>query len=167
MPTRGARARPGTGRYAAVRRYGVAHVIVAVTVISVGALGLTYNFIRDRDAHIATAKTWDIQGPPCPSITAAEWTAKRYKAEKTFDYDGIAIGRLAGHAHCSDVHDHGGAGFGVSKVCQFTSPAVLTVTSRAGTFYFVPGIGQLASLIIEKDVPRCVMASHYTLQSPD
>jgi hypothetical protein len=150
-----------------VRGVALVHVIVAVIGLGIATWIVTVTYVKDRTAHIATAKAWDIQGPPCPALTAAEWTAGHYRAEKVFDYDGVAIGRHAGNASCSDVHTDGGAGLGVKKVCQFTSPAVLTVISKKGAFYFVPGIGQLASLIIEKDAPTCVMASHYTLRSPD
>lgn len=150
-----------------VRRIGLAHALVAVIGLGIATAIVTVSYVKDRAAHVAVAKAWDIQGAPCPSLTAAQWAAQHQRAEKVFDYDGIAIGRHAGNASCSDVHTQGGTGFGVRKVCQFTSPAVLTVTSKAGAFYFVPGIGQLASLIIEGDTPRCVMASHYTLTSPD
>src|SRR3954454_24813972 len=120
MPSR--RSGAASGQYATVRRYGIAHVIIAVAVMSVAAIALTVNFMKDRNAHVATARAWDIKGPPCPALSAADWTAKRYKAEKHFDYDGIDIGRHAGDASCSDVHNHGGTGFGTIRVCQFTSP---------------------------------------------
>jgi hypothetical protein len=150
-----------------VRRYGLAHVIggVLVATAAVGLIG--WNYLKERNASVATARAWDIKGQPCPALSEADWIARRYKAEKHFDYDGIDIGRHAGDASCSDVHSHGGTGFGTVRVCQFTSPDVLTVASKKGRFYFVPGIPHLASLIIEDDVPRCVMASNYTLQSPD
>jgi hypothetical protein len=161
MPTKPAGARD----FAAIRRYGLAHVIGAAVVLTAGIGLVTFQFMRDRDSHIATAKAWDIQGPPCPALTAAEFGAKRYTALKTFDYDGTAIGRTAGDASCSDVRDAGGKGLGTDKVCQFTSPATLTVTSKAGSWFFVPGAGQPASLIIHRDMPRCVMASNFTLKT--
>lgn len=150
-----------------VRRFSLVHVIVAVIGMGIATAIITVTYVKDRTAHIATAKVWDIQGPACPALSAAEWTAKHYRAQKVFDYDGVAIGRAAGNASCSDVHTDGGKGLGVRKVCQFTSPGVLTVTSKAGAFYFNPGVGQLASLIIEQDRPACVMASHFTMQSGD
>lgn len=161
MPTRPSGARD----FGAVRRWGLAHVIGAVVVLT-AAIGLiTFQFVRDRNAHISTAKAWDIQVPPCPAFTEAEFQAKRYTALKTFDYDGTTIGRTAGDASCSDVKDAGGKGLGTDKVCQFTSPATLTVVSPAGRWFFVPGAGQPSTLIIHRDVPRCVMASNFTLQT--
>ncbi len=147
-----------------VRRVSLAHAIVAVIGLGIATSIITVTYVKDRNVHIATAKVWDIQGPPCPALSAAQWSAQHQRADKVFDYDGVAIGRAAGNASCSDVHTNGGKGFGVRKVCQFTSPGLLTVTSRAGAFYFNPGVGQLASLIIEKDVPACVMASHFTMR---
>ena len=126
---------------------------------------LSFQFVKDRNAHIALARAWDIQGPPCPAMTQAEFAAKRYTALKAFPYDDITIGRTAGDASCSDVNDNGGKGFGHDKVCQFTSPATLTVASPAGNWFFVPGAGQPSTLIIHKGAPRCVMASKFTLQT--
>ena len=154
-----------TRDYGAVRRFSPAHVIGAVVVLTAGIGLVTFQVIRDRDANVARAKAWDIKGPPCPLLSQAEFQAKRYTALKTFDYDGTTIGRTAGDASCSDVKSGGGKGFPTDKVCQFTSPATLTVTSKAGSWFFVPGVGQPASLAIHHNVPRCVMASKFTLQS--
>lgn len=151
--------------YGAVRRFGMAHVIGAVLATTAAIGFVAHELSRDRNANIATAKAWDIQGPPCPQLTEAQWAAKHEKAPKTFDYDGTQLGRWSGDASCSDVHDKGGKGMGVDKVCQFTSPLTLTVVSPAGAFYFLPDMGKPATLIIHKDVPRCVMASKFTLQS--
>jgi hypothetical protein len=143
----------------------MAHVIGAVVVLT-AAIGLiAFQFVRSRDANIATAKAWDIKGPPCPMLSQAEFQAKRYTALKTFDYDGTTIGRTAGDASCSDVKSGGGKGFSTDKVCQFTSPATLTVSSKAGSWFFVPGAGQPATIAIHHDTPKCVMASKFTLQT--
>jgi hypothetical protein len=148
-----------------VRRFGAAHVVGAVVVIT-AAIGLVaFNFAHDRGANVGAAKAWDIQGAPCPILSQADFVQQRYAAKKTFDYDGVTIGRLAGDASCSDVKEAGGKGLFNDKVCQFTSPATLTVASKAGAFFFVPGVGQPASLIIHRDVPRCVMASKFTLKT--
>jgi hypothetical protein len=154
-----------TREYSAVRRFGIAHAIGGVVVITAGAGLLTFQFVKDRNAHIATARAWNIQGPPCPAMTEAAFTAKRYTALKTFPYDDATIGRTAGDASCSDVKESGGKGFGTDRVCQFTSPATLTVVTPAGRWFFVPGAGQPSTLIIHKGVPRCVMASKFTLQT--
>ncbi len=154
-----------TRDFSAVARFGIAHVIGAVIVITAVVGLITFQFVRDRDANIARAKALDIQGPPCPAMTEAEFKAKRYTALKTFPYDDAVIGRTAGDTSCSDVKENGGKGFGTDRVCQFTGPATLTVVTPAGRWFFVPGAGQPSTLIIHRDAPRCVMASKFTLQS--
>lgn len=148
-----------------VRRYGLAHVIGAVLVVSVAAALLAISFAHDRAANIGTAKAWDIKGPPCPAYSQADFSAKRYTANKTFDYDGDTIGRAAGDASCSDVKDSGGKGFRADKVCQFTSPVAITVRTKAETAYFIPEAGHPATVIIHRDAVRCVLASDFTLKT--
>ncbi|HZZ33520.1 MAG TPA: hypothetical protein VFE10_16180 [Phenylobacterium sp.] len=143
----------------------MAHVIGAVVVIGAAAVLVTFQGVRDRDAAVALAKKWDVQGPPCPAMTEAQFNAGHESAPKTFDYDGTTFGRFAGDVSCSDVKDKGGKGLGTDKVCQFTSPATLTVASPAGRFFFVPAPGHPATIRIHKDIPACVMASTFTLQS--
>lgn len=141
----------------------VIHVVIAIVVLGVlGALAY-WDFQHRRAANIGTAEAWDIKGPPCPAATAEDWAAKHEVAPKTFDYDGDTLGRLAGDASCSDVQDKGGKGLGVLKVCQFTSPGALTVKTKAGMFYFLPGIGNPATIVIREGRPRCVLASKFTL----
>jgi hypothetical protein len=156
-----------TTRYSGggLRRFGIAHAILAVLVIT-GVIGFgTFQFVQTRNANVGQAKAWDIKGPPCPALTEADWAAKHWEAKKILDYDGIKIGRAAGDADCADIKQSGGAGLFSDKVCQFTSPAALTVASKAGTWRFVPGVGQPSTLIIHDGVPRCVMASKFTLQT--
>src|SRR5438876_538595 len=97
-----------TRDFSAVRRFGLAHAIGAVVVITAGFGLVSFQFVKDRNAHIATAKAWNIQGPPCPAMTEAEFIARRYTALKTFPYDDATIGRTAGDASCSDVKENAG-----------------------------------------------------------
>ena len=145
-----------------IRRYGLAHVIGAVLVITLGTGFFAWNAWRGRNVDISTAKAWDFKGPPCPQLTAAEWTARGERTRNVFDYDGTKLGRWSGDASCSDIHANGGKALSVDKICQFTNPTALSVVSPAGTFYFVPGVGQPATVAIHKDVPRCVLASGFT-----
>jgi hypothetical protein len=147
------------------RRFSMVHVISAVVVLTAGAGLITFQLVKDRQSAVDTFKVWQVKGPPCPAMREADFQAKRYTALKTFDYDGTTIGRTAGDVSCSDVKSGGGKGFATDKVCQFTSPATLTVASKAGEFFFVPGAGQPASLYIHHDLPSCIMASNFTLQN--
>ncbi|MGZ3375213.1 MAG: hypothetical protein ACXU8S_01315 [Phenylobacterium sp.] len=151
--------------FGTVRRFGMIHVVSAVVVLTAGAGLITFQLVKDRQTSVDTFKAWQVKGPPCPSMTEAEFTAKHLTALKTFDYDGTTIGRTAGDVSCSDVKSGGGKGFATDKVCQFTSPATLTVTIKAAKTFFAPGVGQPASLYIHHDVPSCIMASNFTLQN--
>jgi hypothetical protein len=139
-------------------------IIAKLGLIAVAAL-LIYDHFRHRDANVATAKEWDIKGPPCPSLTADEWAAKHLSAPKSFDYDGDTLARWAGDASCSDVKTNGGTGMGVIKVCQFAAPVSVTAKTKAGQVYFNPGVGQPVTLIIQDGVTRCVMGGKFTLKS--
>ena len=138
--------------------------IMAVGMVGVGAL-----LFIDHQKHVAgsvsTAKEWDIKGPPCPSLTADEWAAKHLSAPKSFDYDGDTLARWSGDASCSDVKTSGGKGLGVIRVCQFATPVSITVKTKAGQFYFNPGVGQPATVIIQDGKARCVMGGKFTLKS--
>lgn len=151
--------------FGAARRFGLAHVIGAVVVITAGIALVTAEFVRDRNANIATARAWSVQGPPCPQVSASQWAARRLKVRTSFDYDGTALGRWSGDASCSDVKDNGGAGFRTDKVCQFTNPTVLSVGLPSGTIFYAPGVGQPATLRIHRGVVSCVMASKFTRAS--
>jgi hypothetical protein len=149
--------------FGTVRRFGFAHAVGAVLVITLAVAFFAWNAWRGRNVDIATAQDWDIQGAPCPQLTQAAWTAQRQRVSKVFDYDGVKLGRWSGDASCSDVHAKGGkAAFAIDKVCQFTNPMALSVVSPAGTFYFLPGVGQPATVVIHRDLPRCVLASKFT-----
>ena len=157
--------RPRQAESFSARRFGMVHVVSAVVVLTAGAALITFQLVKDRQSSVAIAKAWEVKGAPCPAFTQADFQAKRETAPKTFDYDGTTIGRYAGDANCQDVKSGGGKGFSTDKVCQFTSPATLTVTVKGATTYFVPGVGQPASLYIHHDAPSCIMASNFTLQT--
>jgi|GEM_PF-906889 len=149
----------------AARRYGFFPVAGAVILSTLAIAGLTFEYLRDRASHIATAKEWNIQGPACPTLSQAEFQAKRWTATKTFNYDDVILGRAAGDASCSDVKQDGGKGLFNDKVCQFTSPAALTVVTASRRYYFLPGVGQPATITVHNDIAKCVMASNFTLQN--
>ena len=151
--------------YGAVRRFGLAHAIGAVVVITAAIAAVTFEFVRDRNLNIATARAWDIKGPPCPQLSQAQWTARRLLAPKTFDYDGATLGRWSGDASCSDVKAGGGTGLRTDKICQFTNPTVLSVATPAGRFFYNVGVAQPATVSIHRDQARCVLAGKFTLQS--
>jgi len=156
-----------TSRYGGsqVRRLGVAHVIGALVASGAVAGLLVFNFTQHRDTNVAANKDWAITGPPCPSLSKAEFTAKGYKAPKSFDYDDVKMARKAGHASCQDLQTNGGKGFSHDQACQFTSPAALIITTPKGEFFYTPEVGHPATVYVHEGVPRCVLGGKFTLQS--
>jgi hypothetical protein len=138
--------------------------VVAAAVVSAAVVGmLAYNFVQTRDKNVATAQAWKIDGPPCPSLTKAQFTAQGYKAPKSFDYDDIKIARKAGNASCQDLKQGGGAGLFHDQACQFTGPAALIVTTKKGEFFYVPEAGKPATVFVHDGTPRCVLGGKYKL----
>jgi hypothetical protein len=149
------------------RWFGAIHLVVGAAILAVVGGLMSWDFVKHRQANVAVAQRWNIQGPPCPAVTGAEWAAKHETAPRTFEYDGATLGRVAGHVICQDVMGNGGTALSANQMCQFTSPAALKVTTRKGDFYFLPGVGQPATVVIEHDVPRCLLASRFTLTGGD
>jgi hypothetical protein len=149
--------------YDRVRRFGVAHVLAAVLASTAVGGVLAYNFAQTRDKNVATAQAWKIDGPPCPSLTKAEFTAKGYKAPKSFDYDGVTMARKAGNVSCQDVKRDGGKGLLRDRACQFTGPAALVVKTSTGEFFYVPEPGQQVTVVVRDGTPKCVLGGNYKL----
>ena len=120
-------------------------------------------YLKDRAEALKLAREWTIEGPPCPSVTRAQFEAKGLKAPKGLQYSGVTVSRQFGHVNCSYLRYGDGWGLGTYVVCQFTSPNVLRVETARGEWYFVPGMGQPATISTPRDEARCVMASNFTL----
>jgi hypothetical protein len=135
--------------------------IAAVAAVAVAAAVWS---VRQQSAQIAdaTADTHAeaIVGPPCPQVANARYR-QPLSPINTFDWNGVRFGRRFGEAECSAVAHKNLLGNGYEHLCQFSSPAVLSVVTAKGAFYFEPGLGQEASVFVADGVARCVMASPY------
>jgi hypothetical protein len=120
--------------------------------------------LRQQSAQIAevTADTHAeaIVGPPCPQVVNARYR-QPLSPVNAFDWNGVRFGRRFGEAECSAVAHKSLLGNGYEHLCQFSSPAVLSVVTPKGAFYFEPGLGQEVSVFVADGVARCVMASPY------
>ena len=137
-------------------------LIPLIALVAVGSIVGSY--FEKQPENIRIAKEWTITGPACPVLTEAQFKARRLNDSKKTTYDNVVFGRLAGHVSCNEIKTNGGKGFGVIPICQFTSPAALTVTTeKGGTTYFEPGPGSPATITMNQGVPTCVMASNFKL----
>jgi hypothetical protein len=135
---------------------------VVVAAVVAGALGvIAWSVVQQSDEirrSTAEAHVQDIVGPPCPPVAAL---TRPYRPVNVFDFDGVSFGRRFGASECSAVAAKSLLGNGYQLVCQFSSPAVVSVKTSRGLFYFQPGVGQAATLFVLDGTPRCVLASPY------
>ena len=127
---------------------------IAVKVVALGVIGYQ-NRAQALAAGTEAAKLSEISGPPCPSLTSAEYAERGSKAKKAFLFDQVRFDRRYGHVDCNSVAAGGGLGY--VAVCQFSGPAQLVVTTGKGSFYFNPGAGKPATVVVEDGTPRCIV----------
>lgn len=138
---------------------------VAVWIGLVAAIVITKTN-RDRAAAIIDAKAWTITGPPCPKLSPAEAARWPYQPREGFYYADVEFGFAAGHVACAQIHDDGGRSlFHGHVVCQFTSPAVVSVRTDETRAFFTPGLGRRATVSTQGGVARCVMAGDFNGQN--
>lgn len=107
---------------------------------------------------------WTIDGPPCPSVERPGPGLLGRRPLKTFTYGDITFGRRTGHVSCAAFDEGGLFDQRLTRVCQFTSPGLLAVTSGGQTRYFTPGFGQKATINAAAGrAPRCVLAGWFSL----
>ena len=68
------------------------------------------DYMRQRSLALGRAGDAKVEGPPCPQLTAAEFAARKLKAPKLSNYEGVVFGRQFGHMDCSALRY--GAGWG-------------------------------------------------------
>ena len=141
----------------------ITFVIAGVIIVALPAWVLGGTYLKDRNAALALSRSWTIEGRPCPTLSAAAFAERGFKAPKSVDYSGVVVSRQFGHIACSALRY--GQAWGLSEyvVCQFTSPNVIKVETRKGEWYFAPGMGQPATISTPQDEARCVLASNFTL----
>lgn len=117
---------------------------------------------RDRAAAMIEARAWTIEGPPCPQLSPAEAARWPYRPKEGFEFAGVVFGFVYGDVACAHIHDDGGRSlFRGHPVCQFTSPAVVTVHVAGVTAFFTPGLGQRVTVSVQDGAARCVMAGRF------
>ena len=133
--------------------------------IFLGFAGWLYggDYLRQRELAFGRAAEAKVDGPPCPQLTAAEFAARKLKVTKATNYEDVVFGRQFGHMDCRTLRYGAGWGTAIYPVCQFTSPAALTVRTSKGEWFFAPGIGKPATIAVPHGEARCVMDSNFRL----
>lgn len=148
------------------KKWGLARtfplMLIGAIVVGFVTVGISSYLQREGllAASTAVVRPETLVGEPCPSLTKAEYEARPTKAKQAFISNDIRYERRYGHVECSVIAaaDNGTA---FVPVCQFTGPALLTVTTAKGTFYFAPGVGKPATVSTRDGVPSCALASNF------
>jgi hypothetical protein len=133
-------------------------LMILVAVLAAGGVGGAL-WWRHRQADIADARAWTVIGPPCPAVDRATFLAQPYEARQAFETDGIRWARSSAVVECQTIRSDGGVGGEVYPVCQFSSPRALQITTAKGDFYFVPPLGQKATVTVRGGVASCVLGA--------
>lgn len=139
--------------------------IATAALIFLGFAGWLYggDYLRQRELAFGRAAEAEVSGPPCPQLTEAQFVARKMKAPKATNYEGVVFARQFGHLDCRALRYGAGWGTETYPVCQFTSPNVVTVTTDKGRWFFAPGMGKPATVAVPRGEARCVMDSNFTL----
>ena len=125
----------------------------------IGAL-LAVNATYHRQKELAQG--WAGALPGCAALSAAAYAAKGYPAgERATAYDDVTFTRQFGHVMCSDADNRGAMGFLSHPVCQFTGPTAIRVKAAKTEAFFEPGIGQLATVSVERGRAQCALGGKF------
>jgi hypothetical protein len=137
-------------------------MMLAALAIGFTVVGITsyQNRVQKIAESAAAANAAAIVGPPCPVLTKAEFDALDMKPKKLFIFNEVNFARRFGHVECNVVSDGGGTGF--APICQFSSPSLLSVTTKDGAVtYFKPGTGKPVTVTTPGGKPKCMMAANF------
>lgn len=121
------------------KKWGLARtfplMLIGAIVVGFVTVGISSYLQREGllAASTAVVRPETLVGEPCPSLTKAEYEARPTKAKQAFISNDIRYERRYGHVECSVIAaaDNGTA---FVPVCQFTGPALLTVTTVKRAF---------------------------------
>jgi hypothetical protein len=139
-------------------------LVVAGAVLTI-VLGTAWQLVWEH--HQVAQSTADehlsaLVGPPCPAVSAAAFQSAVKAGAPGLRYidhfNGVTFGRSFGDGDCSVAAQKGDA-LGSYVVCQFSGPDALYVQTARGASYFMPGIGQKATIMTPGGVAKCVMTA--------
>lgn len=132
---------------------GVLAVVVSLPLIGV------YATWSDRRAMRAA---WNVAGPSCPVVAAPTPSLSERRPLKVFEYGGASFSRKFGHVSCVAPSEGGPFSRTTYRVCQFTAPALIGVTTAERTVFYAPGVGRRATVAVRGGTPSCVLGGWYS-----
>lgn len=130
---------------------------IVVVMLAVASIPLTVAYGGLADRQLLKTE-WAIEGPACPApVQPMRFNRKPLE----FSYQGIHFTRQYGAVYCVPVPDRGIFSKANHPVCQFSSPAAVTVTTGGRTVLYEPGIGQRATVTIRDGRSTCVVGGWF------
>ena len=120
--------------------------------------------IRRAEAQ-AEIDAWALHGAPCPTISAAQYTAVARSMPAITDFGRARFERRVGHVQCAmrpESYEHLKA---LRPVCQFTGPGYVRVVSPTGEeAFFAPGWGRPVGVAAPRHAsPQCVYIRRFAM----
>ena len=131
---------------------GILLIVVSLPLISI------YATWSDRQA-MRTA--WNIPGPSCPVVAAPISSPLERRPLTVFQYGDVSFSRKFGHVSCVAPREGGLFQRTTYRVCQFTAPALIGVTTAERTVFYAPGVGRRATVAVRGDTPSCVLGGWF------
>jgi hypothetical protein len=103
---------------------------------------------------------WDVEGPPCPQISAAAYRQLAIDHLQPFAFEGLHGMRAHGDVSCNDTDRDGARRVAEHPVCQLRAPFALVLATPRGDVYYEPGVAQPVTVSAPGGEPRCVMAAN-------
>ncbi|WP_312166576.1 hypothetical protein [Phenylobacterium sp.] len=127
-----------------------------LVVVSIPAF-LLYETWSEQDAM---RRAWDIAGPACPVVETSP-VVFGAKGPKTFEYGAVRFDRRYGHASCVAPPVRGIVSEQVYRVCQFSAPSALAVTTEGRTITYRPGTARRATVTVRDGQVSCVVGGWF------
>jgi hypothetical protein len=128
--------------------------------LAIVAAILALNAAYHRQKEVAQGWAGDL--PACPALSAAAYAARGYPGhERATVHEGVTFTRQFGHVMCGEADNRGALGFLSHPVCQFTGPSAIRVKAGRTEAFFEPGIGQVATVSVERGQVRCALGGKF------
>lgn len=139
-------------------RFEVAGVLgVLAVVVSLPLIGIYATWSDQR----AMRRAWDISGASCPiAATPTLSPSERWPLE-VFHYGDISFSRRFGHVSCVAPREGPPFQRTTYRVCQFSAPALIGVTTAERTVFYAPGVGRRATVAVRGGTPSCVLGGWF------
>jgi len=139
-------------------RFEVAGVLgVLAVVVSLPLIGIYATWSDQR----AMRRAWNISGPSCPVAALPPPSGSERRPLAVFDYGDVSFSRKFGHVSCVAPREGGLFTRTTYRVCQFSAPALIGVTTAERTVFYAPGVGRRATVAVRGGTPSCVVGGWF------